>query len=256
MGRIIADVRVSERLEGVVVTPRQYHETHQLMIWLAESLHPIRVHRHADGAWLTAFDVDALFQVPAEVDLRWNVDARRFAENRLRVKRIHSDIRSQVERITAADPEAIRPQLAGSLGVDQLDSHQRINVAAMTLPESFGLCVFDEQGAGKTVTLIFAFDLLVARDLADFALIVAPKSMVSEWPADFFKFKKDLYSVATVTGSRRNKRLTISSRPDVLVTNFETAVAMEDEFRSVLRQRMDRSILVVDESFYAKNLDA
>ena len=67
--------------------------------------------------------------------------------------------------------------LADPHRLERLDDHQWVNVAAMTLSEGFGLCVFDEQGAGKTVTAIYAFDVLVARDEVDFALIVAPKSI-------------------------------------------------------------------------------
>nr|WP_238360589.1 DEAD/DEAH box helicase [Iningainema tapete] len=126
----------------------------------------------------------------------------------------------------------------------------------MTIPDSYGLCVFDEQGAGKTVTLIFAFDVLVARDEVDLALIVTPKSMVPEWPRDFFRFKGHLYKVEIVSGTRKQKRIAIGSGADVLVTNFETAASMEDELRALLRSYQGRAMLVVDESFYIKNLDA
>jgi hypothetical protein len=36
----------------------------------------------------------------------------------------------------------------------------------------------------------------------------------------------------------------------------ETAVSMEDELKALLRQHHGRSVLVVDESFHVKNLDA
>lgn len=126
----------------------------------------------------------------------------------------------------------------------------------MTVPGSYGLCVFDEQGVGKTVTLIFAIDVLAARDEVDRVLIVAPKSMVAEWPEDFRRFKGDLYPVAMVSGTRRQKRAAIGSGADVLVTYFETTISMEDELRAWLRHRDGRAVLVVDESFYAKSLDA
>src|SRR5262249_13467776 len=137
-----------------------------------------------------------------------------------------------------------------------LDPHQVVNVAAMTLPESYGLCVFDEQGAGKTVTFIFAFDLLVSRDEADFAVIVAPKSMIAEWPRDFARFREGLYRTTVVTGSRREKRRMLNSRGDVFVTNFETAVSMEEELKAMFRSRPGRGVLAVDESFFIKSLDA
>jgi SNF2 family DNA or RNA helicase len=98
--------------------------------------------------------------------------------------------------------------------------------------------------------------VLVSRDQVDFALIVAPKSMVSEWPCDYERFKHDLYKVRVVAGSRKEKGAAIGSGADVLVTNFETAVSMEAELRALLRRYRGRCVLVVDESFFIKNLDA
>ncbi|MEO1009565.1 MAG: DEAD/DEAH box helicase [Planctomycetota bacterium] len=141
-------------------------------------------------------------------------------------------------------------------GLEVLDDHQVTNVAVMTAPGLCGACVFDEQGAGKTVSLIFAFDQLVQRNEVDSALIVAPKSMVAEWPNDFTRFCGDLYSVMVIGGTRKEKRKAIKSGADVLVTNFETVVSMEPDLAAVLRRRCPRSVLVVDESFYVKNIDA
>ena len=95
--------------------------------------------------------------------------------------------------------------IADSHGLDLLDQHQIVNVAAMTLQKSFGLCLFDEQGAGKTVTTIFAYDLLVQRRQVSRMLIVAPKSMVPEWGKDFAKFRPSLYTITSVSGSSRRK---------------------------------------------------
>ena len=90
-----------------------------------------------------------------------------------------------------------------------LDDHQITSVAAMTVAGGYGLSVFDEQGAGKTVTLIFAFDELVEKNEVDFALIIAPKSMIAQWPQDFQKFRGDLYGVGVASGSRKEKEAII-----------------------------------------------
>jgi SNF2 family DNA or RNA helicase len=126
----------------------------------------------------------------------------------------------------------------------------------MTVAGASGLAVFDEQGAGKTVTLIFAFDLLVKRREADLALVIAPKSMVPEWPRDLARFKGDLYRSAILSGSRREKVASLRRGADFYVTNFETAIALEDELTALLRSRDGRVLLAIDESFYVKNLDA
>lgn len=253
---IIADVRISELLDRLVFTPRQTADYHALSSLLRNALPGVRVHRSADGTWIAAQDVSALLDAELAVDLRWSAEAKRFVENRIRVRQVHQQLYEEIDKIRAGGRDMAKTYLTDIDGLDVLDDHQWVNVAAMTLPEGYGLCVFDEQGAGKTVTLIFADDVLVARDQVDFALIVAPKSMVPEWPRDFKRFKGDLYKVEVVGGTRKQKRIAIGSRADVLVTNFETAASMEDELRALLRSYQGRAVLVVDESFYIKNLDA
>lgn len=135
-----------------------------------------------------------------------------------------------------------------------LDSHQVRNVAAMTLPDGWGACVFDEQGTGKTVTLISAFDLLVERNLADILVVVAPKSMVPQWGVEFHRFTDGLYSVATADGSRKDRVAAIRSGADVIVMNYETVATLTDEVSRLARR--GRVVLAVDESFNAKNPNA
>lgn len=254
---VIADVRTEDTLERIICTPRSFGELHVLTGLLRESLHPIRVQSSPEGPWLRAFDSDALLVVEnSKVDLRWSAEARVFAENRAKVKATHPALAETVRMLRELGPQHARKTLTGGNGLDVLDDHQCVNVAAMTAPGSFGLCLFDEQGAGKTVTLIYAFDRLVANNVIDFAIIVAPKSMVPEWPKDFTTFKGDLYRVALLTGSRREKKHILASGPDVIVTNFETVISFESELRATLQRRRSRTMLVVDESFYAKNMDA
>jgi SNF2 family DNA or RNA helicase len=253
---VTADVRASDLLDRLVVTPRKAGDCNALARALRKGLPGIKVRRAADGLWVANRDADALLRTGAGSDLRWTPEAKLFAENRLRAKQVHQKLYEEVRRIRTGGRRAAEAYLVGLDGLDTLDDHQRVNVAAMTLPEGYGLCVFDEQGTGKTVTLIFAFDVLVTRDQMDFALIVAPKSMVPEWPQDFRRFRGDLYKVEVVAGTRQQKRLAIGSGADVLVTNFETAVSMEHELRALLRRYQGRAMLVVDESFFMKNLDA
>lgn len=252
---ITADVRVSDLLDRLVITPRQTTDYHALSGVLRDTLPKVRVHRSSEGVWIAAQEVSALFDVEVAADLRWSAEAKLFAENRQRVRQVHQKLYEEVSTIRVGGRDVAKNYLTEIEGLDVLDDHQWVNVAAMTISEGYGLCIFDEQGAGKTVTLIFAFDVLVERDEVDFALIVAPKSMVPEWPQDFLRFKGNLYKVEVMTGTRKQKRVAIGSGADVLVTNFETAASMEEELRALLRSYQGRAMLVVDESFYIKNLD-
>lgn len=253
---VIADVQVVEVMDRLFIIPRRRTDSTTLSRVLRYSLPDTKVHLSANGAWVSDRDAHLLLSIRENLDLRWSSEARLFAENRRLTKQLHPNLYEEVKRIRSGNIELASTYLSGLRHLDVLDNHQIVNVAAMTLPNGYGLCVFDEQGAGKTVTLIFAFDTLVDRDQVDFALIVAPKSMIAEWPRDFQRFKGDLYHVKVVSGTRQQKRNALSSGADVLVTNFETTVSMERELTALLRRYQGRAVLVVDESFYIKSLDA
>jgi SNF2 family DNA or RNA helicase len=197
-----------------------------------------------------------LLNVGDRIDLKWTAEALRFATNRRRAKEVQADLSRKVRSICQGGRSVAEQFLSDMDNLGVLDDHQWVNVASMTLPNGYGLCLFDEQGSGKTVTLIFTFDVLVSRDEVDCVLIVAPKSMVPEWQTDFDRFTKGLYRSEILVGSAQEKRKTLSERADVLVTNFETAVTMEYELQNMLRSYQGRAMLVVDESFNIKNLDA
>ncbi len=215
-----------------------------------------RLRRSAEGVRVPVAIAGRLDQLGALVQLRWTAEAERFVRNRRHVASVHAEVFAALLRIKREGASLAEGMIADSASLGVLDEHQVVNVAAMTLPESPGLCVFDEQGAGKTVTFIFAFDLLVERDEADIALIVAPKSMIGEWPKDLERFRGDIYRTAVLTGTAREKRRMLAEGADVMVTNFETAVTMERELCSLMRARPGRTVLAVDESFFIKSLDA
>lgn len=139
---------------------------------------------------------------------------------------------------------------------EKLDPHQRIAVAAMTDPVVHGICLFDEQGSGKTVMGIHAFDRLKKMNAASTLLIFAPKNMLGEWDKDFRRFTGVAYSVKVVSGSKEDKYSQLIEASDVYVTNYETAQALEDTLTSLINRKLGRVALVVDESFFVKNRDA
>ena len=252
-----ATVRLSPALDRLFVTPRTPGDRNVVLRAVRDRIPPGRVRSVAEGIAVRAEDAPLLLDGNgSEVRLRWRPEARLFAENRLRVSAARAGVLAEIAEVLKAGAGDAGRRLVGRHRLEILDEHQLVNVAAMTTAGGFGLCLFDEQGAGKTVSCIYAFDELVARDEIDFALIVAPKSMVSEWPMDFRRFMGDFYTVVVASGSRAEKRRALASRADVVVTNYETAVSMEPELRALLGQYGLRALLVVDESFAIKNLDA
>lgn len=250
------DVKVSQSLDKLIFSPRVISDGAVARKALILANPTIKFTKSAEGISVSAADIGSLnLNVPG-LELKWNTLSERFLENRLRFFEVTEKVVDIVKTIKAGGEVEAKARLKQRKCFNVLDGHQWVNVSCMTIPGSSGLCVFDEQGAGKTVTLIFAFDELVHRNEIDFALIIAPKSMVSEWPVDFQKFMDDRYKVQMLIGTNSEKRMMINKGADVIITNFETVVLMEAEICALLKKFDGRCMLVVDESFFAKNLDA
>ena len=198
--------------------------------------------------------VDGETLVGAGDQVHWHPQALLAVQKRAGIRAAAPAVLAAMRAFRDGDLADARLAVADSQLADVLDDHQVRNVAAMTVPDGWGTCVFDEQGTGKTVTLIAAFDLLVERNLADVMLVVSPKSMVAEWAVEFGRFTDGLYRVAVADGTARQKVEAIRQGGDVLVMGYETLVSQTEE---VLRlARRSRLVLAVDESFNAKNPDA
>lgn len=247
------EVKLSEDFANVVLVPNPASGAPLLASVLRE--HGLPAKRSAEGFIIESHQSDLLLDIP-NLNIRWTREARTYCENRKWVKRVRNSVSEAVKTILAGSRSLSESQLRRVKTLSVLDDHQITSVAAMTVPGGYGLSVFDEQGAGKTVTLIFAYDELVEKNEVDFALIVAPKSMIAEWPQDFRKFRGDLYDVGVASGSRKEKEAIIRAKHDVLITNFDTVTAMETELSNLLRKHGRRSIIVVDESFFIKNNEA
>jgi len=223
---------------------------------LAPALPGVRLQASAEGLEVPTFAATALPGAELDFELHWSPDASKAIENRGRAKREQPALRSLLASTLDMDAAQLRA-LSSDFDPDgRLDLHQVANVAVLSAPECFGLCLFDEQGAGKTVSVIYAFDRLAHLDEIDRMLVVAPKSMVPEWKADLERFMGPLYTCRTVSGSKASKRRALRSGADVLITNFETVVSLERELKALLRMGGCRSLLVVDESFLVKTPDA
>ncbi|WP_324750995.1 DEAD/DEAH box helicase [Sphingomonas sp. LY54] len=156
-------------------------------------------------------------------------------------------------RRLAEDPAAARAELEGYAGLDVLDPHQVIAVAAASHPAVDGICIFDEQGLGKTVEALFAFDRLHETGIAEKAVIFAPKNMVLEWISDLERFFPGRYRASAIVGTDAEKRTALDGRADIYVTNFETANRLGPRLVDVLGSA---GLLIVDESFFVKNANS
>lgn len=211
---------------------------------------PLRSRKTDDGVRVSMQDAWQLSGIPT-LRLDWDPLARVAVENRRRAASVADNVLARARLLLDDGVPAARRAIGDWSAPIGLDDHQVVNVAVMTLPDGWGACIFDEQGTGKTVTTMAAFDLLVERGESDTLVLVAPKSMVGEWQREFARFLGDVYGVVTLDGDRQERSDRLHSGADVFVMGFDTAVAHELEIRLLAERR--RAVLVVDESFNIKN---
>lgn len=242
-------------------SPRRGADLTALARTLRERTAPNAVQRSGTGLVAPVRSLDWLLD-PAEASalgVHLEASAIRSLEIRRRANKQHDRYREHVAALRAGGSSVARAELDAtptSQNLDLLDAHQVVNVAAMTAPEGYGMLLFDEQGAGKTVSVIYAFDRLVDLGLIDLMVVVAPKSMVGEWASAVGQFMGETYTVETIEGSAPERERKVDSGADVVVLNYEAIGSIRDRLLLRLRRNPDRALLVVDESFAVKNPQA
>jgi SNF2 family DNA or RNA helicase len=135
-----------------------------------------------------------------------------------------------------------------------LTPYQALAVNCITLQGLKGLCLFDEQGTGKTVTAIAAFDILVKRNVVDRMIVVSPTTLIGNWALEIKKFAPNLYSTLEVKGSSKEKFELLNCSSQIYLMNYETVSMQETMVCSIAST--GNTLLVADESFMIKNPDA
>lgn len=253
MTRVVASVRGMADAGTLAITPVDSGDG-ALRRLLAERLPDVRRRRNGSSQVIGALDAVPILDWPdGDELLRFDEVTPRMLRNRRRALANHGQVHEEIRQLKSHGIARARELLAGHTGLEVLDDHQWVNVAAMSLPGCLGLCLFDEQGAGKTVTVVHAVDVLAERRQVMTTLVVAPKSMLGEWQRDIGRFMGDLYRVELLIGPKQQRLAILATAPDIVVCNFETVVSMESELRSYVRRFDGHALLVVDESFNVKN---
>jgi SNF2 family DNA or RNA helicase len=193
---------------------------------------------------------NALRDLPVliEPDLQQEIDALYNGDRNVR----------RAKQIVArlSNPQAAYDELSDFPETRLLDAHQVQAVAAASHPEVSGLCLFDEQGLGKTISALFSFHRLRQKGIVSKMLVLCPKNMVLEWKQDIARFFGSIYTCRAVVGSEFDKRRELAAPADIYVTNFETPIRLQFRLRTLIEGEAGRVLLVVDESFYVKNTRA
>lgn len=127
--------------------------------------------------------------------------------------------------------------------------HQRITAEFLTLHRR-AFC-FNEQGTGKTASVIWAADYLMKQGFIRRALVLCPLSIMgSAWQQDLFRFA--MHRSVTIAHHRNAKRRRelIQEDTDFVVMNYDGVEIVKDEIMA--DGRFD--LVVVDEANCLKNV--
>ena len=124
--------------------------------------------------------------------------------------------------------------------------HQRTTAAFLTLHKR-AFC-FNEQGTGKTGSVVWAADYLMKQGRVRRVLVVCPMSIMdSAWRADLFKFAMHR-SVDIAYGSAAKRRAVIQGCAEFVIINYDGVEIVAEDIRN---GKFD--LIVIDEANAYKN---
>jgi len=107
---------------------------------------------------------------------------------------------------------------------------------------------FNEQGTGKTASVIWAVDYLMKRGVIKRVLVICPMSiMKSAWQVDLFKFAIHR-TVAVAYGSAKKRKEIVEAGAEFVIVNFDGVSIIK---KQILEGGFD--LIVVDEASAYKN---
>lgn len=160
-----------------------------------------------------------------EVLVKWGLEEAQVLKN-LRLKNVPSPIDAQYDW-----PGLHRPF-----------AHQRTTAAFLTLHRR-AFC-FNEQGTGKTSSVIWAADYLMNLGFIKRVLVLCPLSIMSSaWEADLFKFAMHRTVAIAHSYSREKRIAAVQSEAEFVVVNFDGLDIIKDAVKD-----SGFDLIVVDEA--------
>jgi SNF2 family DNA or RNA helicase len=162
--------------------------------------------------------------------VKWGLEEAQVLKN-LRIKNVPSPIEAHYEWPGLYKPFA----------------HQKKTAAFLTLHRK-AFC-FNEQGTGKTSSVIWAADYLMSIGQIKRVLVICPLSiMQSAWQNDLFKFAMHRTSAVAHSYTREKRVQTIQSDAEFVIINFDGVEIVLDALLAA-----DFDLIVVDECNGLKN---
>ena len=131
-------------------------------------------------------------------------------------------------------------------GKHQPFAHQKTTASFLTL-HNRAFC-FNEQGTGKTASVIWAADYLIKRGEIKRVLVLCPLSiMKSAWQQDLFTFAMHR-SCGVAHGDAKTRKKVVAAGADFVIVNFDGLAIIKDD---IINGGFD--LIVVDEANAYKN---
>lgn len=165
-----------------------------------------------------------------EVLVKWGLDEAQVLKN-LRIKNVPSPINKDYEWT----------------GMYKPFEHQKVTSSFLTLHRR-AFC-FNEQGTGKTSSVIWACDYLMNIGAIKRVLILCPLSiMESAWGGDLFKFAMHRSYVIAHSYSTEKRKQAVNSKAEFVICNFDGLDIIKDEVKGKF------DMIVIDEANAYKNV--
>lgn len=241
-------IRIISHARGIAICPTEGADRNTDTLRLGEMLAD---RAYVSGGRLVA-PLDAAAEVlevlPASV-ASWDNDILEYATKQS-IDRA-SQLRARLE--VAGALETPLEAVADYPRTRLLDRHQVDAVAVLTIPSLRGVALFDEQGTGKTIAALAAFDLLRLRGRVRKLIVIAPKSVLVSWHEQTTQFLGHRTRVSLVAGTATSRRRAVRRSHDVLLVGYESAVQEEPLLRTIIAAEPNTYMLVIDESYFVKN---
>jgi SNF2 family DNA or RNA helicase len=187
--------------------------------------------RTKDPSRITAVIPKAELVGENEVLVNWGLEEAQVLKN-LRIKNVPSPIDSRYEWT----------------GIYKPFEHQKTTSSFLTMHRR-AFC-FNEQGTGKTSSVIWAADYLLNIGLIKRVLVLCPLSiMQSAWEQDLFKFAMHRTVAIAHSHSREKRAKAVKSEAEFVICNFDGLEIVKNE---VTKGGFD--LVVVDEANAYKNV--
>lgn len=166
-----------------------------------------------------------------EVIVKWGLEEAQVLKN-LQIKNVPSPIEAHYEWTGLYKPFA----------------HQKETASFLTLHRR-AFC-FNEQGTGKTSSVIWAADYLMNIGAVKRVLVLCPLSiMQSAWEADLFKFAMHRTCAIAHSYSKEKRITAIKSSAEFVIINFDGVEIVQDAIKEA-----NFDLIVVDEANAYKNV--